>query len=36
MQEGVIDGEAAARARKARLLVIVDRCMLKEHQKLIR
>ena len=34
MHEGVINGEAAARAKKARLLVIVDRCMLKEHQEL--
>jgi predicted CoA-binding protein len=36
MPEGVIDGEAAARAREAGLLVVMDRCMLKEHQKLIR
>lgn len=34
MQEGVIDGEAAARAREAGLLVVMDRCMLKEHQEL--
>ena len=34
MQEGVINGEAAARAKEAGLLVVMDKCMLKEHQKL--
>jgi predicted CoA-binding protein len=34
MQEGVISEEAAARAREAGLLVVMDRCMLKEHRKL--
>jgi hypothetical protein len=34
MQEGVINEEAAARAREAGLMVVMDRCMLKEHQKL--
>ena len=34
MQEGVINEQAAARAREAGLLVVMDRCMLKEHQKL--
>lgn len=34
MQEGVVNGEAAARAREAGLLVIMDECMLKEHQRL--
>lgn len=34
MQEGVINDEAAARAEKAGLMVVMDRCMLKEHQKL--
>ena len=34
MQEGVINEEAAARAMEAGLLVVMDRCMLKEHQKL--
>ncbi|UCE35266.1 MAG: CoA-binding protein [Deltaproteobacteria bacterium] len=34
MQEGVIHVEAAERARKAGLLVVMDRCMLKEHQRL--
>ena len=34
MQEGVINEGAAAHARKAGLLVVMDKCMLKEHQKL--
>ena len=34
MQEGVINEEAAARAKEAGLLVVMDRCMLKEHGKL--
>ena len=34
MQEGVINNQAAARAGEAGLLVVMDRCMLKEHQKL--
>jgi predicted CoA-binding protein len=34
MQEGVINEEAAARAREAGLLVVMDRCMLKEHRRL--
>jgi predicted CoA-binding protein len=34
MQEGVVNEEAAARARKAGLMVVMDKCMLKEHQKL--
>jgi len=34
MQEGVVNEEAAARARKAGLMVIMDKCMRKEHQKL--
>ncbi len=32
MQEGVINEEAASRARDAGLLVVMDKCMLKEHQ----
>jgi len=32
MQEGVIDEDAARRARDAGLLVVSDRCMLKEHR----
>lgn len=31
LQEGVIDEEAAARARRAGLQVVMDRCWLKEH-----
>lgn len=34
MQEGVINEEAAARAREAGLLVVMDKCMFKEHHKL--
>ena len=34
MQEGVINEEAAAEARKAGLQVVMDKCMLKEHSKL--
>jgi len=33
MQEGVIHEEAAARARAAGLMVVMDRCILKEHLK---
>ena len=33
MQEGVIHPEAAERARQAGLRVVMDRCMLKEHQR---
>lgn len=36
MQEGVINEAAAARAREAGLAVVMDRCMLKEHQRLSR
>ena len=34
MQEGIINEEAAAKARAAGLLVVMDRCMFKEHQRL--
>jgi len=34
MQEGVINEEAVARARDAGLLVVMDKCMLKEHARL--
>ncbi len=34
MQEGVISEQASAQAKKAGLLVVMDKCMLKEHQKL--
>ena len=33
MQEGVINPEAAEKARQAGLLVVMDHCMLKEHAK---
>lgn len=33
MQEGVIHEEAARRAREAGLVVVEDRCILKEHAK---
>jgi predicted CoA-binding protein len=35
MQEGVIHEEAAEKARAAGLQVIMDRCILKEHRKMI-
>lgn len=35
MQEGVIHEDAAARARDAGLTVIMDRCILKEHRRLL-
>ena len=34
MQEGVVHEPAAARARAAGLMVVMDRCLLKEHRKL--
>jgi len=34
MQEGIINEPAAARARAAGLLVVMDKCMRKEHLKL--
>jgi predicted CoA-binding protein len=34
MQEGVVHEDAARRAAEAGLLVIMDRCILKEHRKL--
>lgn len=33
MQEGIVDEAAATRAREAGLMVVMDRCMLKEHRK---
>jgi len=32
MQEGVIDEKAAAKARKAGILVVMDQCILVEHR----
>ena len=33
MQEGVVHGEAARKAREAGLEVVMDLCILKEHRK---
>lgn len=33
MQEGVIHEKAAEKARKVGIFVVMDRCMLKEHQR---
>jgi uncharacterized protein len=35
MQEGVVHEEAAARGRAAGLEVIMDKCILKEHRKML-
>jgi hypothetical protein len=36
MQEGIVHEEAAARARRAGLKVIMDRCMKRDHQSLLK
>lgn len=36
MQEGVVHEEAAQKARRAGIFVVMDRCILKEHQNVIR
>ena len=36
MQEGVIHPEAAARAERAGLQVVMDRCIKKDHQRLFK
>jgi len=36
MQEGVVHPEAAKKARAAGLVVVMDRCILKEHRKRFR
>jgi hypothetical protein len=36
MQEGVVDEEAAGKARAAGLVVVMDRCILKEHSRYLR
>jgi predicted CoA-binding protein len=34
-QEGIVNEDAASRAREAGLIVVQDRCMLKEHRRLL-
>ena len=36
MQLGIVNEEAAKRARNASLTVVMDRCMMKEHKRLSR
>jgi len=35
MQEGIVDEASAQRARQAGLKVVMDRCILKEHHRLL-
>jgi predicted CoA-binding protein len=35
MQEGVVNDEAAGKARAAGIEVVMDRCILKEHRKML-
>jgi len=35
MQEGVVNDQAATQAEKAGLMVVMDRCMMKTHQRLL-
>jgi predicted CoA-binding protein len=35
MQEGIVNAEAAAKAERAGLKVVMDRCIKKEHQRLL-
>jgi predicted CoA-binding protein len=36
MQEGIMHKEAGTKAEKAGLKVVMDRCMKKEHQRLLK
>ena len=36
MQEGIVHQAAAARARRAGIAVVMDRCMMKEHRRIMR
>ena len=36
MQEGVVDQTSARKAKAAGLSVVIDRCILKEHQRFLR
>ena len=36
MQEGIVHQAAAARARRVGIAVVMDRCMMKEHRRIMR
>lgn len=36
MQEGIVHEAAAARARRTGMAVVMDRCMMKEHRRIMR